>query len=100
MKKLLFTSLIALFFCISTSIAQNAPIYSGKVIFDKFAANSEVIMDIPGFTYKYSGDWLRFMKLENDNVISFSRGRVTHHYDIRKIVVLQEEGTFIKVFMR
>jgi hypothetical protein len=100
MKKLLFTSVIALFMGIASTFAQSSPIFTGKVLFDKFAANSEVIMDIPGFTYKYSGDWLRFMKLENDNVISFSRGRVTHHYDIRKIVLLEEEGNYVKVFLR
>jgi len=100
MKKLLLTSIFTLALGVSTLLAQNSPIYPGKVLFDKFAANSEVIVNITGFEYKYAGDWLRFMKLENDNVISFSRGRVTHQYDIRKIVLLQEEGNFIKVFIR
>jgi len=100
MKKFILTSVFTLVLGISTLLAQNSPIYAGKVLFDKFAANSEVILNITGFEYKYSGDWLRFMKLENDNVISFSRGRVTHHYDIRKVVLLQEEGNFVKVFIR
>lgn len=100
MKKFLITSVLTLVLGISTLLAQNSPIYPGKVLFDKFAANSEVIVNITGFEYKYAGDWLRFMKLENDNVISFSRGRVAHQYDIGKIVLLQEEGNFVKVFIR
>ncbi|MCF8258251.1 MAG: hypothetical protein K9J06_11895 [Flavobacteriales bacterium] len=100
MKKLLLTSVLALTLGVVAAFAQNSPIYTSKVLFDKFAANSEVIININGYEYKYAGDWLRFMKIENDNVISFSRGRVAHHYDIRKIVLIQEEGNFLKVFIR
>lgn len=100
MKKILLTTIVAFIVGVSSISAQNSPLYSGKVLFDKFAANSEVIIEMTGFNYKYAGDWLRFMKLENDNVISFSRGRVTHHYDIRRITSIHEEGAFIKVLIR
>lgn len=100
MKKALLTSAFTIVLGVSALFAQNSPMYSGKTLFDKFAANSEVIIDMPGFNYKYSGDWLRFMKLENDNVISFSRGRVTHHFDMRRVASIQEEGAYIKVLMR
>lgn len=100
MKKFLLTSVFTLGLGIFSLFAQNSPLHSGKVLFDKFAANNEVIVNITGFEYKYSGDWLRFMKLENENVISFSRGRVTHQYDLRKIVLLQEEGNYVKVYIR
>lgn len=100
MKKLILTSFFALMLGIASTFAQNSPLYPGKTVFEKFTATNEVIMEVQGFTYKYSGDWLRFMKLVNDNTISFSRGRVTHHYDIRRIVLLQEEGNFLKVFIR
>jgi hypothetical protein len=100
MRKLLLATFLTVTLGASTILAQNSPLYSGKVLFDKFAANSEVIIEMTGFNYKYAGDWLRFMKLENDNVISFSRGRVTHHYDIRRITSIHEEGAFIKVLIR
>lgn len=100
MKKVILTTILALFLGISSLLAQNTPIYSGKDIFDKFSATSQVTMEVQGFTYKYSGDWLRFMKLENDNTISFSRGRVTHHYDLRRMVLIQEEVNFIRAFIR
>ncbi len=100
MKKAILTTVFSILLGVSGLMAQNSPLYSGKDLFDKFTGTSEVIMDVQGFSYKYSGDWLRFMKLENDNAISFSRGRVTHHYDLRRVVLLQEEGSFVKVFVR
>ncbi len=100
MKKVLLTSAFTVALGVSSLFAQNSPLYSGKTLFDKFSTNSEVIVNAPGYEYKYSGDWLRFMKLENDNVISFSRGRVTHHFDMRRVVSIQEEGNFVKVLIR
>jgi hypothetical protein len=100
MIKAILSAFFVMLLSTGSLMAQNSPLCSGKDIFDKFTATSEVIMDVQGFTYKYSGDWLRFMKLENDNAISFSRGRVTHHYDLRRVVLLQEEGNFVKVFVR
>jgi len=100
MRNFISTTALLLTLGTMTALGQNAPMLKGKDMYDRFAASSEVIMDVQGFTYKYSGDWLRFMKLDNDNAISFSRGTVTHTYDIRRAVLMQEERNFIKVFIR
>jgi hypothetical protein len=38
------------------------------------------------------------MKLEDDNTLSFTRGRVKHTFDLRKVTFIQDEGRFIKVW--
>ncbi len=100
MKRSLFLFLVSAMISSAAAIAQNSPLYSGKELYDRFAATNQVEVDVQGFNYKYSGDWLRFMKLENDNTISFSRGSVTHSFDLRRVVLLQEERSFIKVLIR
>jgi hypothetical protein len=100
MRNIIIATVISLLSCIGSVSGQNAPLLKGKDLYDRFAATSLVEVDVQGFNYKYSGDWLRFMKLENENTISFSRGSVTHSFDLRRVVLLQEERSFIKVFIR
>lgn len=100
MRNIIITTVISVLFCIASVSAQNSPLLKGKDMYDRFAATGQVEVDVQGFNYKYSGDWLRFMKLENENTISFSRGNVTHSFDLRRVVLLQEERNFIKVFIR
>lgn len=100
MKRFLLTSVFAFIVGLTSVLAQNSPLYSGKDLVNKLTAYNEVILNITGFEYKYGGEWLRTMTLENDNVISFTRGRVSHQYDARRIVLLQEEGNYVKVYIR
>ena len=58
---------------------------------------NEVVFIVPGFEYNYNGEWLRGMKLEDNNTISFTRGKVVHYYDLRKILLVQDEGAYIRV---
>lgn len=58
-----------------------------------------VIVNMPGWEYKYTGNWLPSLTIEGDNTLTFTRGKVTHSYDLSKAVFVQEEGNYVKVWM-
>lgn len=40
------------------------------------------------------------MKLEDANTVSYTRKRVQHSYDLRKVAMIQDEGRYIKLWLR
>jgi hypothetical protein len=81
------------------SQAQDA-LYS-KADFERILqAYDEVLIEMPGFNYKYSGNWLSTMQIVGDHALTFSRGRVVHSYDLSKVMFVQEEGRYVKLWMR
>lgn len=81
------------------SMAQDAPMYGGEKLYETLSKVTEVVVKMPGFEYQYVGEWLNMMKLEDPNTISFSRGRVKHSFDLRRIIFIQDEGRFIKIWL-
>ena len=61
---------------------------------------NEIVVVIPGFDYKYSGNWLSSMQIVGDHTLTFARGRVVHSYDLSKVVMVQEEGNYVKLWMK
>lgn len=60
---------------------------------------NEVIVNMQGWEYKYTGNWISTMTLEGDHTVTFTRGKVTHSYDLSKAVFIQEEGNYVKVWL-
>jgi hypothetical protein len=60
---------------------------------------NEVVINMPGWEYKYSGNWISTMQIEGDYTVTFTRGKVTHSYDMSKAVFIQEEGSYVKVWL-
>lgn len=93
---------LALIFALAapfTSFAQDA-MYS-KSEFEKILQTyNEVVVDMPGWNYKYSGNWLGTMQIVEDATLTFSRGRVVHSYDLKKVAFVQEEGNYVKLYFR
>ncbi|MBP9151041.1 MAG: hypothetical protein K9G46_12635 [Flavobacteriales bacterium] len=61
---------------------------------------NEVIVNMPGWEYKYSGNWISSLTIEGDYTATFTRGKITHSYDLSKAIFIQEEGTFVKVWLK
>lgn len=100
MKKILIPALALMLIGSSGLIAQNSPLLgSGQKVYELLSRTNEVVVHMPGFEYQYVGDWLGGMKLEDENTISFTRGRVKHTFDLRKVALIQDEGRFIKVWL-
>ena len=97
MRQLLLGAAFALLTTLPTACAQEGPLLSGQRLVELFTKVNEVVFIVPGFEYNYNGEWLRGMKLEDNNTISFTRGKVVHYYDLRKIVLVQAEGAYIRV---
>ncbi|MFM1875830.1 MAG: hypothetical protein RL266_1567 [Bacteroidota bacterium] len=60
---------------------------------------NEIVINMPGWEYKYAGNWISTMQIEGDHTVTFTRGKVTHSYDLSKAVFIQEEGSFVKVWL-
>lgn len=100
MKRFLLIIAIGLGLSLTLVSAQNGPMYGGEAIVEMLKGVNEVQVLINGFEYTYNADWLSGVKLEDANTVSFSRGRVRHSYDMRKITMIQDEGRYIKVWMK
>jgi len=99
MKYLLSVALVLLLSNPFNASAQDA-LYS-KADFEKiFQTYNEVVIIIPGFDYKYSGNWLGTMEIVGDHTLVFSRGRVIHSYDLSKVVMVQEENNYVKLWLK
>ena len=99
MKYLLSVALVLLLSNPFNASAQDA-LYS-KADFEKiFQTYNEVVIIIPGFDYKYSGNWLSTMEIVGDHTLVFSRGRVIHSYDLSKVVMVQEENNYVKLWLK
>ncbi|MBK8341193.1 MAG: hypothetical protein IPK99_14885 [Flavobacteriales bacterium] len=97
MRHFLLAAAFALLTALPSLYAQEGPMLSGQRLVELFTKVNEVVFIVPGFEYNYNGEWLRGMKLEDNNTISFTRGKVVHYYDLRKIVLVQDEGAYIRV---
>lgn len=99
MKYLLPLVIVLLFAGTTNVIAQDA-MYSKQVYMEKLESVNEVMITMAGWDYKYSGNWMNSMSIENGHTLTFSRGKVTHSYDLRKVTFLQEEGKYVKLWFR
>ncbi|MBP6390061.1 MAG: hypothetical protein KA175_17535 [Flavobacteriales bacterium] len=97
MRQILLGAAFALLTTLPALYAQDGPMLSGQRLLELFGKVDQVIMIVPGFEYTYNGEWLRGMKLEDPNTISFTRGKVVHYYDLRHITMVQDEGGYIRV---
>lgn len=98
--KYLFT--VALAFMMFTSLdsqAQDA-MYTKAEFQTILQSHDEVILMINGFDYKYAGSWLNTMEIVGDHTLTFARGRVVHSYDLSKVVMVQEEGGWVKLWLK
>jgi len=60
----------------------------------------EVVVNMPGWEYKYTGNWKSAMAIERDRTLTFTRGKTVHSYDLGKVMFVQEEGTYVKLWFR
>lgn len=78
--------------------AQNA-MYKKEDMKRILETYNEIVVNMPGWEYKYVGNWVATMTIEGDHTLTFTRGKVTHSYDLSKAVFIQEEGSFVKVWL-
>jgi len=98
--KYLFTIALAAMMSFSMeSVAQDA-LYSKEQFEKILQSHNEVIVLINGFEYKYTGSWLTTMEIVNEHTLTFARGRVVHSYDLSKVVMVQEEGGWVKLWLK
>ena len=97
MRQLLLGAAFALLTTVTALHAQDGPLLSGQRLFELLSKVDQVIMMLPGYEYTYNAEWLRGMKLDDPNTISFTRGKVVHYYDLRHIKMVQDEGGYIRV---
>ncbi len=60
----------------------------------------EIIVVMPGFDYKYTGNWTNTMEITGNHALTFTRGKVTHSFDLSKVMFMQEEGNYVKLWLR
>jgi hypothetical protein len=81
------------------SHAQDA-LYS-KSQFEKILQQyDEIVVVMPGYDRSYDGVWLNTMEIVGDYTLTFSRGRVVHSFDLRTCMFVQEEGRYVKLWLR
>ena len=98
MKYLLSLGLVVLLSNPFEIIAQNA-MYKKEDMKRILETYSEIVVNMPGWEYKYTGNWVNTMTIEGDHTLTFSRGKVMHSYDLSKAVFIQEEGNYVKVWL-
>ncbi len=99
MKYLLSLGLIVLLSNPFDSLAQDA-LYSNadfKKILDSY---QEIVVVMDGFDYKYTGNWLSTMEVTGNHALTFNRGKVTHSFDLSKVIFVQEEGNYVKLWFK
>ena len=99
MKYLFAFALAGLMTISFNSQAQDA-LYS-KAEFEKILQGyDEVIVVMPGYDRTYNGVWLNSMEIVGENTLTFARGRVVHSFDLRTCMFVQEEGRYVKLWLR
>lgn len=99
MKYLFSIALIATMFLSFDVKAQDA-IYS-KAEFEKILKGyDEIIVVMPGYDRGYDGVWLNSMEIVGESTLTFARGRVVHSFDLRTCMFVQEEGRYVKLWLR
>jgi hypothetical protein len=100
MKRFFLLALLSLTLGTSTAFAQGEPMYTGAGVVDMLKNVNEVVVVMTGYEHSYTAEWLQTMKLEDSNTVSFTRGRVKHSFDLRKIAMIQDEGRYIKLWIK
>ena len=100
MKRFFLLALLSLILGTSTAFAQGEPMYTGSGVVDMLKNVNEVVVVMTGYEHSYTAEWLQTMKLEDPNTVSFTRGRVKHSFDLRKIAMIQDEGRYIKLWIK
>jgi hypothetical protein len=81
------------------SQAQDA-LYS-KAEFEKILKGyDEIVVVMPGYDRTYDGVWLSSMEIVGESTLTFARGRVVHSFDLRSCMFVQEEGRYVKLWLR
>ncbi|MDB4656204.1 hypothetical protein OAE48_05070 [Flavobacteriales bacterium] len=99
MKYLLSLGLIVLLSNPFDSFAQDA-LYSNADFKEILESYDEIIVVMNGFDYKYTGNWTNTMEISGNHALSFTRGKVTHSFDLTKVVFVQEEGNYVKLWFK
>lgn len=100
MKHLLPLLLVFVISAPLSSSAQDAALYSKAAFEEIFKSHNEITVLINGFDYQYKGSWLSNMEIVGEYTLVFSRGDVVHSYDLRKVVMVQEERGWVKLWMK
>lgn len=98
MRKLLFIFTI----CIagmSMSASAQEPLYSNEEFKKILDSYSEIIVVMDGFDYKYTGNWVTTMEISGNHALTFTRGAVTHSFDLNKVTFVQQEGKWVKLWL-
>lgn len=98
--KYIFTIALAALMSLSIDGFSQDAMYSKAEFETILRSHDEVIMMINGFDYKYAGSWLNTMEIVGDHTLTFARGRVVHSYDLSKTVMVQEEGGWVKLWLK
>ncbi len=93
---------LGLIFLLSNPFSSNAqeamyPKAEFKRILETY---NEVVINMVGWDYKYAGNWVNTMVIEGDHTLTFMRGKVTHSYDLSRVVFIQEEGNYVKLWIK
>ncbi len=99
MKYLFSLGLVILLCNPFNSSAQDA-MYSNDEFKKTLESYTEVIVTLEGFEYKYTGNWLTTMEINEKHALSFTRGKVTHTYNLANVAYMQEEGKWVKLWLR
>ncbi|MDP6908191.1 MAG: hypothetical protein QF371_01735 [Flavobacteriales bacterium] len=99
MKYLLSLGLVVLLSNPFSSSAQDA-MYSNEDFKNILGVYNEVIVVMQGFDYKYTGNWITTMEVSGEHALSFTRGKVTHTFDLSRVMFMQQEGKWVKLWLR
>lgn len=98
MKKLLLILVLA-FAGFNSSVQAQDPMYSNEDFKKILGSYNEIIVAMNGFDYKYTGNWITTMEISSNHALSFTRGKVTHSFDLSKVTFVQEEGKWVKLWL-
>ena len=99
MKYLLSLGLIVLLSSPFDSQAQEA-LYSNADFKKILESYDEIVVVTNGFDYKYTGNWTNTMEIIGNHALTFTRGKVIHSFDLSKVVFVQEEGNYVKLWFK
>ncbi|MFT5310506.1 MAG: hypothetical protein ACI8VL_001412 [Bacteroidia bacterium] len=99
MKYLLSLGLIVLLSNPFESFAQEA-MYSNADFKKILESYKEIIVITEGFDYKYTGNWISTMEISGNHALTFTRGKVTHSFNLTRVVFVQEEGKYVKLWFK
>jgi len=99
MKYLLSLGLIVLLSNPFDSLAQEA-MYTNTEFQKVLESYDEIIVVMVGYDYKYTGNWTNTMEITGNHALTFTRGKVTHSYNLSRVTFMQEEGNYVKLWLK